>query len=168
MLAWLLPVLFVQLAPLTISVAIPALESSEVVRRADVGFGCDCIDHWFKHGHFWLRASSTTGCMSLETISKKIYALNALPKPDYLSNDYPNLICSLIQSRCQWTWSPVDFLDSQGNASTSSTPACETLDNTRDLPPDVFPLVEGPAIPGEPELEAVLNARECEHAYSKR
>ena len=83
----------VQLAPLGTSRALPALETSKVVRRMDVSFNCDCIDHWFKHGRIWIRASSTTGCMSLETIPKKVYALNALFKPDYVSNEYPNLIC---------------------------------------------------------------------------
>ncbi|EXJ62922.1 hypothetical protein A1O7_03365 [Cladophialophora yegresii CBS 114405] len=91
------------------------------LQRADVSYSCDCIDHWFQHGRFWIRASSDTGCMSLETIPQTIYALNAIAKPDYFSNDYPNLICSLDHHKCEWTYSPLDSL-----ANTPSSPDSTT------------------------------------------
>ncbi|EXJ71957.1 uncharacterized protein A1O5_04459 [Cladophialophora psammophila CBS 110553] len=116
----------------------------EVVRRADVSFDCPIIDHWFKHNRHWIRAFSTTGCMSLETIPDKIYALNALLKPDYISNDFPSLICSLNQNRCGWTYSPLDYLGEIVNCASPTspnsdvnsrqvTPACENLDEIAPL-----------------------------------
>lgn len=51
-----------------------------------------------------------TGCMSLETISATLWALNRLPKPPYESRFYPNLVCSLSLAKCEWTYSPLDTL----------------------------------------------------------
>ncbi|OCT54928.1 hypothetical protein CLCR_03165 [Cladophialophora carrionii] len=117
MLTFLYFALTAMIAPLVVGLPAALPNNPEAVQRADVSYTCDCIDHWFKHGLFWIRASSVTGCMSLETIPQTIYALNAIPKPDYFSNDYPNLICSLGHNECQWTYSPLDFL-----ANTTSFP----------------------------------------------
>ncbi|OAP56902.1 hypothetical protein AYL99_09014 [Fonsecaea erecta] len=113
----------------------PAVPS--VVLRADMSFHCPCVDHWFKHNRHWIRASSTTGCMSLETVPDNIYLLNALLKPDYVSNDFPTLICSLNQNRCGWAYSPLESLRAvvtttssilpydDVNGTAEETPACE-------------------------------------------
>ncbi|KAJ9612079.1 hypothetical protein H2200_003674 [Cladophialophora chaetospira] len=133
-----------------------------IERRSDISFACDCIDHWFKHGRIWIRASSTTGCMGLELVPKNIYALNALPKPDYVSNEIPNLICSLRQSKCQWSYSPLDFLSNSSSSDATTQqyqPPCENLGGLLDLLPPIPPFAEGPATPEESKLEASLSVK---------
>jgi len=78
------------------------------VQKADLSFPCSCIDHWFKHERNWIRASSVDGCMALETELVIIWALNKLPKPQFVSKSYPNLACSLRTQQCSWTYSPLD------------------------------------------------------------
>jgi hypothetical protein len=84
-----------------------------------------------------------TGCMTLETLNSKIWDLNAIAKPDYVSNNYPFLICSLIHNSCVWAHSPLDYAQSWMNATYAanaansgrflgrlrrqSTPQCEKL-----------------------------------------
>ncbi|KAK5064602.1 hypothetical protein LTR84_000436 [Exophiala bonariae] len=80
----------------------------EPIVRVDVTFPCDCIDHWFKHDLKWIRASSKDGCMALETNATLIWALNELPKPEYVSRNYQTLACSLLMQECSWNYSPLD------------------------------------------------------------
>jgi hypothetical protein len=147
MLFFLYLVLTFMIAPLVLGLPAALPGTPTVVKRTDVSYNCDCIDHWFKHGLIWIRASSVTGCMSLETIPQVIYALNGIPKPDYFSNDYPNLICSLDRDECQWTYSPLDFLANSTSSSSSTpsglnirkrnTPALESMD---DVPRLLLPI----------------------------
>lgn len=88
----------------------PSLTTSgaSVQLSNDITYPCQSIDHWFNHERIWIRASSTNGCMALETNVTTIYALNKLIKPDYVSHNYRNLVCSLNQEQCQWKYSPLD------------------------------------------------------------
>lgn len=96
----------VALMVLTNSLAIGNAPHSLV--PVDPTFPCPCIDHWFKHERNWIRASSTDGCMALETELTVIWALNKLAKPEFVSQNYPNLACSLAKQECQWNYSPLD------------------------------------------------------------
>jgi hypothetical protein len=53
--------------------------------------------------------------MALESDRTLIWALNKLPKPTYVSHEYPNLICSLLQQRCQWAYGPLDSVNGNGS-----------------------------------------------------
>jgi hypothetical protein len=92
-----------------LSAVIPSHTAILLSARNDVTFNCDCVDHWFRHEDVWIRADSRSGCMALETIPRHLWALNRLPKPDYVSKFYPNLVCSLTYGRCQWMTGPLDF-----------------------------------------------------------
>lgn len=159
------------LAPLVAGVPAASPGSVDFHPRADVSFNCDCITHWFKHNRVWIRASTTSGCMAFETLPKKVWALNALPKPDYVSKDYPNLVCSLNQNECQWRYSPLDFLSNSSSSDSSArslntghdtAPACEKLSNARELLPPFLPFAMGPATPDEMKLEASLSTKRTE------
>ena len=155
-------IVYTALAPLAscLPAAVPHTpDMPEIVRRTDISFKCDCIDHWFKLGTFWIRASSTTGCMALETIPTKLYALNALPKPEYVSNNYPVLVCSLNQKKCSWTYSPLDFLS-------SLTPTCEPdLGIAKYLAP-ILPFGKRSPTSKDAELKATLSDTEEEEALA--
>ena len=80
--------------------------------------------------------------MALETIVQTIYALNAISQPDYVSNNYPNLICSIDLNECQWSYSPMDFLRRAAsfkhnlnamNVQPQGAPGCEDFDDKRDV-----------------------------------
>lgn len=133
MLSFLPLLILTVVAPPVSSVAVAFPATSSITRREDVSFGCACIDHWFQHNRMWIRASSTDGCMTLETVSTYIWALNAMKKPTYTNKFYKNLVCSLSQKRCEWTYSPLDYLQNTTiTPSGTTTPACENIleDNT--------------------------------------
>ncbi|KIW47594.1 uncharacterized protein PV06_00277 [Exophiala oligosperma] len=89
-------------------------------RRDDTTFPCPAVDQWVKVNTYWIRTSTSTGCMALELNTSNIYALNALPKPVYTSKLYPNLVCSLCTNECDWTYSPLDPVGSGGPAPESN------------------------------------------------
>jgi hypothetical protein len=122
----LLPI--VALMVLTDSLAIVNAPNS--IARVDIAFPCPCIDHWFKHERNWIRASSTDGCMALETNLTVIWALNKLPKPAFVSKNYPNLACSLLKQGCQWNYSPLDqvTVPSQSSVDHSTDVSAATSD----------------------------------------
>ena len=143
MLVYFLFTVLVIVVPLVSSLPASPSINSNIARRIDVSFSCECVDHWVLHHRGWLRASSTDGCMTLETIPAMMYALNALTIPPYKSNNYPNLVCSLKQKRCQWSYSPLDYPEPAANTTSptgseghlSPLPPSDAPDVTQKFPP---------------------------------
>ena len=129
------------LALAAIATALAISTDPEVIVRADVTFPCDCIDHWFKHDLKWIRASSKDGCMALETNATLIWALNELPKPEYVSRNYQTLACSLSMQECCWNYSPLDPVGhppktSVDNATEAGTGGLHVRQPSRNIPED--------------------------------
>ncbi|KAL6240549.1 hypothetical protein RBB50_012568 [Rhinocladiella similis] len=113
MLPYLILILLAFVTPFVQPLARPL---SKHLRRDDITFPCPAVDQWVKVSSYWMRTSTSTGCMALELNVSNIYALNALPKPAYTSKYYPNLVCSLSVNMCAWTYSPLDPVGSGGPA----------------------------------------------------
>jgi hypothetical protein len=72
-------------------------------------YDCPEVDHHFRHQNFWVAASSTTKCMTLETDLDIIHSLNRLASPrpkDFRRGS--SLVCSLKAEQCVGGYSPTD------------------------------------------------------------
>jgi len=119
-------------SPLVSCLAIPSDGPSILVPRATISYNCSCIDHWFWHERGWIRASAADGCMSLELVPSIIYKLNALTKPTFRNRVHHNLVCSLSETKCAWTYSPLDVVSPLGNSSTNATQCYDFLPQETD------------------------------------
>ena len=84
-------------------------------------FTCYNADHHFKHQHWWISASSKTGCMSLELREEAIYQLNKIsnlqPK-GFKTGD--TLACSAEEGKCSWVHNPTQAVTGAEPKSTAA------------------------------------------------
>lgn len=106
---------FLSLAAVSHAFPFPTPMLPEVIRQNDDlmdTYTCPNIDHYFYHQKFWIAASSTSNCMTLETDPDIVHKLNQIssPRPDGFKQSF-SLVCSLERETCSWKYNPLDKID---------------------------------------------------------